>query len=122
MRYYRKGTLVLSEDDSTAPKEIRFQDSERETIDKDIIVEGGGQTQVIEATTADFEIPMGRISQGKWFYLYSDKAFSVKIDSGPARTMTELKANECWMDFTSLKITNPSTTDNMRLTWAIGGE
>jgi len=122
MRYYREGTVTLSEDDLTNPKEIRFRDADRETIEKVIIKEGGGQTQVVEKTTVDFEIPMGKVAAGKWFFLYSDKEFKLKIDDGTARTMAAGKVNEMWISYTSLKISNESTTDDMRLTWAIGGE
>jgi hypothetical protein len=122
MRYSREGTVILSEDDLTNPKEIRFKDADRETIEKDVIKEGGGQTQKIEKSTVDFELPMGKVAAGKWFFLYCDKEFTLKIDSGTARTMAAEKANEMWVGYTSLKISNPSATDDMRLTWAIGGE
>jgi len=111
----------LSEDDTTDPKEIRFSDKDRETTEKTIIAEGGGQTQVI-AALGSLSIPMGNVAAGKWFYLYGDKAHTLSINGGAAITMAVNKVTEAWMDFTSLEVTNSNTTDVMRLTWGIGGE
>ena len=121
MRYYRKGTIVLSEDDLSNPKEIRFQDRDRETTEKTIIKDGGGRSETVVAGTTDWEIPLGNVAQGKWFFLYSDKAFKLKIDNGSDLQVAAGKPCEMFIDFTSLKITNDGTED-MRLTWAIGGE
>jgi len=121
MRFYRKGSITLSEDDATTPKQIRFEDREHETAETTIIQEGGGHTQVIEKNVTDFNIPLGKVAQGKWFYFFCDQPFRIKINNGADLVMAADKVNEMWVDFTSLKVTNPSGTDDMRLTWAIGG-
>jgi len=121
MRYYRRATITLSADDLSNPKEVRFQDKERETIDKVVIIDGGGRSETIADATVDWEIPMGNIAQGKWFLLLSDQPFSLKINNGAALVVGTSKVCEMWADFTSLKISNASGSE-MRLTWAVGGE
>jgi hypothetical protein len=110
---------VLSEDDLSDPKEIRFADKGREVLEKDLIKEGGGQTQVILAT-ASLVLPMGNVAAGKWFYLYGDNDFSLSIDGGPALSIPGGKPCEMWADFTSLSVT--AGANDLRLTWGIGGE
>lgn len=119
MRFYRKATITLSEDDSTAPKEIRFNDVDRETINKLSILEGGSNTHVLEAGDS-FTLPMGQISLGKYFYLYSTGAFTLSINGGSALSMAASVVSEMWADFTTLTVTNP-TESSIRITWAIGG-
>jgi hypothetical protein len=122
MRFYRKATILLSEDDSTSPKDIRFYDVERETLNRTALIEGGSGTNVIEPGDT-FTLPMGQISLGKYCYLYSTGAFELVIN-GADKTfnMAALVPNEMWMDFTTLTVTNnASSADDIRLTWVIGG-
>ena len=79
MRFYRKATILLSEDDSTSPKDIRFYDVERETLNRTALIEGGSGTNVIEPGDT-FTLPMGQISLGKYCYLYSTGAFELVIN------------------------------------------
>lgn len=122
MRFYRKATIMLSEDDSTSPKDIRFYDVERETLNKTALIEGGSGTNVV-APGDTFTLPMGQISLGKYCYLYSTGVFELVINGGNRTfNMAALVPNEIWLDFTTLSVTNDANSaDDLRLTWVIGG-
>jgi len=120
MRYQRNSSLTVSEDDSNIPKQLRFSEIDQEVLDTTILKEAGGNSIDLPESTTDWEIPMGAIGSGKWFYLFSSVEITLKIDDGPARTLAAGKPNECWMEYTSLKIS--TTTAATRLTYATGGE
>jgi len=123
MRFSRKATIMLSEDDSTSPKDIRFYDLDRETLDKTSIEEGGSATHAVDVGDT-FTLPMGQISQGKYFYLYADGPFELNINgvTGAELSMAGDVVNEMWCDFTTLSVENVTgSADDIRLTWVIGG-
>ena len=127
MRFHRKATIVLSEDDVTSPKKLRFSE-DLETIDNGsaaVLKDGGGSTITVPLNTTDFPIPMPQITTGKYLYLYADKAFTLKLHGagGPTRAMLQQKANEFWFDF--LPATPPLITtggEAVRLTYAVAGD
>jgi len=132
MKYYRQGTIVISEDDSSSPKDLRFQDAQRETIESTELANTAltscvSQTVTIPAQPGGgpvtYELfPPADMTTGKYFYLRSDdNPISLQINNGAAHVMSALHVNELWTDFTSLKVTNHDTAKPVRLTWVIAG-
>lgn len=122
MRFHRKATIVLSEDDVTSPKQLRFSE-DLETLDNAataILKDGGGQTIGIAASQTDFALPMPQITTGKYLYLYADKAFTLKLNGG-TYAMIAKKANELWCDYASAPLISTGA-DAIRLTFAIAGD
>lgn len=122
MRFYRKALIVLSKDESLYPKQIRFQD-DREYTEQgttSLIKEGGSNTVVYPAASTDVDIPMGQVQLGKYFYLLSDRDFSLKINNGSAITVIGGRVCEMWCAFTSLKVSTGS--EAIELTYCVAGE
>ena len=118
MRYSKTQTLTVSEDDSDQPKQIRFQELSQLTVDTKLLAETKtGDINLPAATT--FDIPFGAIGKAQWFYIRSNKPFSIQIDSGPELKMKENKPNEMWVELQKLEVI---TTDISRITYAIAGE
>lgn len=125
MRFYRKATIVISEDDTATPKEVRFKSEDAETIEgatSTLVKDALSNTVTIPASATDFALPMPQVTTGKYLYLYGDRVFHSKINGGAARVHSLKKHNEEWIDFTSVTITNPDATNALRLTWAIAGD
>ena len=125
MKFTRKCQIVLSEDDTTSPKQLRFSE-DLETIDSGstgLLKDGGGTTITIPINTTEFPLPMPQITTGKYLYLYADKAFSLKLggSGAPAMAMLSKKANELWFDYTSPPLIT-TTTEAVRLTYCIAGD
>lgn len=118
MRYHKIQTLTVSEDDSTQPKKVRFEEREQETIEKTSFVEcKTGDINLPTGTT--FAIPLGAIGTAKWFYLYADVSFKIKLNGSTNElVLAAKKPHELFVDFTQLEVV---TTDKTRLTYAIGG-
>lgn len=116
MRYSKSQNLIISEDDSSIPKSVRFQEKDQLTLQILSEVKTGDINLPASIT---YEIPLGAIGQAEWFYLYSSKDFSIKLDDGPAISLRASKPNELWAKFTKIEVV---TTDVTRLTYAIGGE
>lgn len=124
MRFSRTCQIVLSEDDNTSPKLLRFSET-LETVDNGttaVLKDGGGLTVTIAGAQTDFALPMPQIATGKYLYLYADKPFTVKLGGASSLAMSMLakKANELWFDFTTPPLI--TTTVDVRLTFAIAGD
>jgi hypothetical protein len=122
MRYYRKALIILSKDETAYPKQIRFQD-DREATDMGtsaLIKEGGSNTVVFPISIEDQPIPMGQVQAGKYFYLLSDKDFSISINGGEPITVFANRVCEMWCAFTSLTV--GPVTEVTELTYCIAGE
>jgi hypothetical protein len=123
MRLYFTSNLTLSEDDSTTPNNIIYQDSNRSVTDTTTILEAASGSQSFLPSATDVALPMGQIAQGKWLYLYSSGDFSIKIDGAAAGiTLAGSKPHQLWVDFTSLSISNPSAVSSITLSYALGGD
>ena len=116
MRYYKKSETVLSEDNATQPKDIRFQKCD-EITDSATLIDGGGSTKTYPVAT--HAIDMGNVTEGRWLYLIADKALTFSVSGGPAMTTIPNRPTEMWVKYTSLDIT---TTEETRVTIAIAGE
>lgn len=122
MKFYRQASITISEDDSTSPKDLRFKVDGEETTDK-TFVDALSTTVTIPISTVDFSLPMPQVTTGKYYYLRGTLDFGLKLNAmTDDLVMAKNKVHEQWCDFTSIKISNPSATDALRLTWAIGGD
>lgn len=125
MRFYRQASIVISEDDSTTPKDIRFKVDGEETTDTGnaaTIKDAMSHTVSIPAAAVDFLLPLPQVATGKYLYLRGNVAFKLKLNAMTADIdMLANKVNELWCDFTAVKISNPGATV-LRLTWVIGGD
>lgn len=123
MRFYQKIETILSEDEISVPKIIQFQETREitESGNNTLIKDGGGRTETIPTGTTDYAIALGKITAGKWFYLYANNDFDLKIDGGVARRI--LKDHPCsmHMQYTSLEVSTVGASD-LRLTWAVAGD
>lgn len=117
MRYSKSQTLTVSEDDSSIPKMIRFQELQQSVVDTSFKEMKTGDIDLPANVT--FEIPMGAIGQAKWLYLYTSKNFKIKIDDGPEYDLEGSRPNEMWITFNKIEI---KTSDVTRVTYAIAGE
>jgi len=116
LRYYKKSEVVLSEDNSSQPKEIRFQDC-IEITDTTSLVDGGGNVK--SYPTGTYAVDMSEVSEGRWLYLKGDQVFTFSLSGGPAIEAIPSKPIEMWVKYTSLSIT---TTQSTRVTIGIAGE
>lgn len=116
MRYYKTQTLTVSEDDSTRPKKIRFEEKDQE-IRETFVECKTGDINLPASTT--FEIPMGAIGTASWFYLFCNNDFQVKLDDNPAMALKANAPNELFVEFSKIEVVTGSAAS--RLTYAIGG-
>ena len=123
MRFYQKIETVLSEDEVSIPKIIQFQETREitESGNSTLIKDGGGRTETIPTATTDYALAMGNIAAGKWFYLFADNDFDLKIDGGTARRVLKDHPSSVHMEFTSLEVSTVGASD-LRLTWAVAGD
>ena len=126
MRFYRQASIVISEDDSTTPRDKRFEVNGEETTDNGAtasIKDAMSNTVTVPVSTVDFLLPLPQVTTGKYLYLRGNQPFGLKINGMVTDlTMAKDKVNELWCDHTAVKISNPSATNPLRLTWAIGGD
>lgn len=122
MRFYSKETIVISEDDSNAPKDIRFKVEDLETTEILLVKDITSNTVTIPVSAVDFPLPMPQVTLGKFLYLRGTKPFALKLNGGAALAMAANKSHMLWCDITGVTISNASVTDPVRLTWAIGGD
>lgn len=122
MRFYSKETIVISEDDSNAPKDIRFKVEDLETTESLLVKDITSNTVTVPVSTTDFPLPMPQVALGKFLYLRGTRPFSLKINGGAALVLAANKSHSLWCDFTGVTISNASVSDTVRLTWAIGGD
>jgi len=134
MRFYRNGTTIISEDDSTTPQDLRFQDAARETAESaastppttivSCISQGVTLPKASGSPTVFELFPPVDLTAGKYFYLRSDdNSFQLQINNQAALTIPGgAHVCEMWCGFTSLKVSNLSTANTVRLTWAIAGQ
>jgi hypothetical protein len=123
MRFSQGIDTVLSEDESSSPKQIQFQDN-TSFVDAGaslILKDGGGRTETIPTGTSDYALAMGNIAAGKWYYLRGDADFDLKIDGGAARRMIGGFTSSVFMEYAALTISTVGASD-LRLTWAIAGD
>lgn len=137
MRFSRTGTIVISEDDSTSPQDLRFQDAQRQTIES---AASTPATTIVSCISQGFTLPKAPTSPGvptvyelfppadlttgKYFYLRSDdNPFHLQINNQTALIVPGGgHVCEMWCDFTSLKVSNVDPANSVRLTWAIAGQ
>lgn len=126
MRFYRQCSITISEDDNTTPRDIRFKVDGEETTDNGTtatIKDATGNTVTIPVSTVDFSLPLPQVAVGKYLYLRGDQPFGLKLNGMTADlVVAKNKVTEIWCDFTAVKISNPSASAVLRLTWAIGGD
>ena len=116
MRYYKKAQIVLSEDTSSEPKEIRFS-AERTLSELVQLKDVGGSTKTYSIGT--HAIDLGQVAEGRWIYIESDKAITISINAGPAIELLPNLPSEMWVKYTSLSLT---TTELSRISVGVAGE
>jgi hypothetical protein len=125
MRFHRQASIVISEDDSTTPKDVRFKVDSEETTDTGAtatLKDAMSHTVSVPAGAVDFLLPLPQVTTGKYLYLRANAAWKLKLNGMTADLdMLANKINELWCDFTTVKISNPGLAA-LRLTWAIGGD
>jgi hypothetical protein len=123
MRLYFTSSLTFSEDDSTTPNNIIYQDSNRSVTDTTNLPEGSSGYQSFAPSATDIALPMGQVTAGKWFYIVSDADISIKVDGAAAGlTLAANKPTQMWVDFSGLTISNPSAVSSVNVSWAMGGD
>lgn len=122
MRFYRKATIVISEDDSTTPKDIRYKIEDNEITDITLLKDVTSGSASLAASTVDFPLPMPQVTSGKYLLLKADKPFAAKINGSANFLFAANKPNELWCDFTQVQITNSDVAVALRLSWVIGGD
>lgn len=119
MRFYKHYSIVVSEDTLQAPKKIRFSETDQTVIDTEKVKEAASASIDLPAGATDFEIPMGAIGSGKWFFLMPTGDITLKIDNGTPLTLAGGFPCDVWTTYSSLKI---STVLENRITYALAGE
>jgi hypothetical protein len=64
---------------------------------------------------------MGKITTGKWFYLFADHDFDLKVNGGTAQRMLLGHPISVHMNFTTLTVSTVGA-EALRLTWAVAGD
>ena len=117
MRYFKKIELVVSEDNVTSPKKIRFQDKIESEIDTTLIVDLDPHIETFGVGV--FSINISSFTTVNWFYFTADKDITIKFNgNSTAIIFTADKENEMWAQITAIEIT---TTESTRITYVIGG-
>ena len=117
MRFYKKNEVILSEDTTNDPKDIRFQKTD-DITDITSVIDGGGATKTYD--TGTHSVAFGAISTVKWFYIYADKAIKIKLDSGPDIQLIAEKPAEMWAEVAAIDLV--VDTADTRITVAIAGD
>ena len=121
MKLEIKTDIIMSEDEVTSPKDIRFRVDKTTTEQASaLIVNGNSWSEKVPANTTDYTLSLGQITQGHWFYLYADADFDLKINGGAAIRVNGSRPFHAWLQFTDLKVSEVNGAD-LRLTWAVGG-
>lgn len=117
MRLQEKATIILSDDSTNEPKQIRFR-QEFEDIDVTLLKES--ITRQEKFPIGSTVISMGQIAQGKFFVIKPTKAIQLKLNN--SLTLLNVRANKftkMWIDFTSVEIV---TTEEQDVLIVIAGE
>lgn len=111
MRISEKVTILLSEDATNDPKQIRFK-SESEIID---IASLKNSKTIQETLPVGVQtISLANITQGRYVYVKPKNACVISID-GQTLALRAGKASTIWADFTSLTITISSEPNDIVL-------
>lgn len=116
MRIQEKGIIILSDDSSSDPKQIRFR-SEQDAIDTALLIESKTLQESFPVGTTS--ISLGNISQGRFLYVKPEAACVATID-GQTLSLRAGKASSIWADFTTLSITVTGTPNKIVL--VVAGE
>lgn len=117
MRLQEKATIILSDDASNDPKQIRFR-QEFDDIDSLLLKESITRQEKFPIGSA--VINMGNIAQGRFLVIKPAKALQLKLNG--SLTLLTVRANKftkMWIDFTSVEIT---TTEEQDVLIVIAGE
>jgi hypothetical protein len=100
MRIQDKSIILLSEDLSTDPKQIRFK-SDSEDIDISSLVQSKTVQEVLPVGIHN--ISLGNISQGKFLYVKPRNACVVSLD-GQNISLIANKTSKFWANFTQVTL------------------
>jgi len=129
MSTYRvKHSLAILASLDADEKLIGFERSEKttiQTIRADTEV-GKSDTRVIPKNTVDAVLELGGVTTAAVLYIETDQALTLKLNSGvqvfKLTPTTGAKAKLFWEgEFTSLKVSNPSTTVDAIVTYLVAG-
>ena len=118
MRYLKKMDLVISDDEQTNPKKIRFEQEDFTDLDDINIV--GLKVRVETFPIGSVTLSMEHLATAHYFYILPEITNVTVEFNGDANPKTFLadKASELWMVFTSAVITTTAAT---KITIAYGG-
>jgi len=117
MRLYEKKEIILSEDTTTDPNEVRFK-SESEDIDLTNLLKNVGRSDTYAIGV--HSIGMGKLTTAWWLYLKADQDITVKFNgSATPFNLVQNKPFSGWTKFTSMEIT---TTAETRINLEIAGQ
>lgn len=103
----------------------RLEDTTTQTI-RDDMTEGHAESRTIDKSTTDEVLAFGSVTTAKLLYLESDRALTIKINSGSetfkiAPTTGKL-AKLFWEgEFTGVKVTNADTVNAAEITYLVAG-
>jgi hypothetical protein len=110
MRYAEQTQIIISEDNSSAPQNVRFSDAITD-VDTTSLAHLHDASDAYPVGTTS--VPMGQITLAK--YLWIKPAASIQIIlSGSTTPLTLIagKATKIWGNYTSLQIVVPTGTTN----------
>lgn len=109
-RIYEKTQILISDDVSNEPKQVRFNEISEETD-----ISSLKKTRVIDDTfpVGTNSIALGGITAGKFIWLKASADVGLVINAAPTPiTLTANKAHKLWASFTQLDLEVPNTTQN----------
>jgi hypothetical protein len=111
MRIQEKLLVLLSEDLSSDPKQIRFK-SETDSIDVSTLIKSRTIQEILPIGVNT--ISLGNITQGRYLYVRPKNACVITID-GQSLTLRAAKVTTIWADFTLLTMTISSEPNDIVL-------
>lgn len=117
MRYQENTKILLSEDSTNQPKNIRFQ---QEIEDIDALSAKDSITRQEKFPIGTHSVSMGNITLGQLLIIKPTKELSVKINGAATPLILKGgKLSKMWMQITSLEI---STAEEQDILIVIAGE
>lgn len=107
-RYQEKTQIIISEDVSNQPKQIRFSD---ESEDVDVTSLTKFRDLVDNYPVGSNALSLGQITQGKFIWIRPAADVTLVVDSQNIKLKAG-KASKLWTEFTTLAIDVPNTTQN----------
>lgn len=123
MRYAEQTQITISEDQSNAPQNIRFEDAVND-VDLTSLAHLHDCSDSFPAGTAT--IGLGQIAMAKFLWIKPASTIQIILSgSATAITLQAGKASKLWAAFNSLSVVVPNTTQNsvtpVAVTIVVGG-